>query len=166
MKNLLIVVSFLFVSLSYGQFIEKSNVYATLSAGLLNNDFHAMAEYSISNKITAGAFYSLHKKSITHQKLNQVLGTEKYSANSYGVRISAHFINTDKFNLFVGADLGMEKVKYTGTDQKVIVKYKGQEFIYGGHLGFRYLFSESFGALVEAAYMDDPIIKVGLSYRF
>lgn len=107
----------------------------------------AAYEYAISNKITVGGFVGYAAAEFR----NAGFGYD-YTYILAGGLGNYHFVNTDQFDVYIGAKLGYVNVSADEVGTAFGFSAESSGILYGGQLGGRYWISESIGINIEAGY--------------
>jgi hypothetical protein len=119
----------------------------------------ASYEYGISDKITIGGFAGYAGAEFRSAGFGY-----DYTYLLAGALGNYHFVNSETFDVYVGAKLGYVNVsaKEVGTAFGVGAEASG--VLYGGQLGARYWFSDSIAVNVEAGY-GVSTLKAGVTFK-
>jgi len=171
MKKLFFVAIALFAFQTSQAQIEEGDSMITIGAGLSPTFYsgggfkstlpplEASYEYGVSEKITVGGFVGYAGAEFRTAGFGY-----DYTYILAGALGNYHFVNSEKFNVYVGAKLGYLNVsaKEVGTAFGVGAEASG--ILYGGQLGARYWVSESFAINAEAGY-GVSAIKAGVTFK-
>ncbi|NGM64469.1 hypothetical protein [Sphingobacterium sp. SGR-19] len=119
-------------------------------------------EQAVSDRISVGAYaaFSTEKESFGDY------GNWKYTHILAAARGSYHLkVNSTKFDPYGGIMLGynIASVKWDGDDDAPFSTSAGG-FLWAGHIGSRYWFSEKFGAFAEIGY-GAAVLNIGVTFK-
>ncbi|PRD49297.1 hypothetical protein [Sphingobacterium haloxyli] len=119
-------------------------------------------EQAVSDRISVGAYaaFSTEKESFGGY------GNWKYTHILAAARGSYHLkVNSTKFDPYGGIMLGynIASVKWDGDDDAPFSASAGG-FLWAGHIGSRYWFSEKFGAFAEIGY-GAAVLNIGVTFK-
>jgi len=98
--------------------------------------------------------------------------SDKFTALYFGGRCSYHLdkvfdINSDKFDVYVGAALGYRSFTwndtYSGSD---LGNSYGSGIYLGGYVGGKYYFNNNIGAFVELGEIGSTNARLGVAFKF
>lgn len=155
--------------------IQKNqfNFYRNISEKHIKDDYTIGYERKLNNEVSIGLNlnYSFSDNYSTILEKNKSMGAS-ISFNYDWSKIIG--LNTDKFDIYTGANLGVSKVKYNYMSNYYplnIVQYSSEEFIMGGKLGARYWITKNIGVTVELdnSFFDiykEKTTKINLGFNF
>lgn len=119
----------------------------------------ASYEYGISEKITVGGFAGYAGAEFRSAGFGY-----DYTYILAGALGNYHFVNSETFDVYIGAKLGYVNVssKEVGTTFGIGAEASG--ILYGGQLGARYWFSDSIALNVEAGY-GVATLRAGITFK-
>lgn len=130
---------------------------AYMSAGAESSmpAIQARYEFSVSNKMSAGAVLGYSSAD---------LGGMTYSYLLAGARGNYHFLTSEKFDPYVGATLGYNKVS-VDSENEFTAGAAASAVIIGAQVGANYYFSKGFGAWADLGY-GLGYLNLGIVFKF
>ena len=120
----------------------------------------AVYEYGISEKITVGGFAGYAGAEFRSAGFGY-----DYTYILAGALGNYHLVNSEKFNVYIGAKLGYANVSAKEVGNNGLgLSAEASGIIYGGQLGARYWISDSIGINAEAGY-GVAAFKAGVTFK-
>ncbi|MFD1772232.1 hypothetical protein [Sphingobacterium suaedae] len=161
----LAIACLMYASNSFAQSFQKGDKTVNVGVGIgggFGVPIGIRYEQAVSDRIGVGAYaaFSTKKESFGGY------GQWKYTHILAAARGSYHLkVNSTKFDPYGGIMLGynIASVKWDGEDEAPISSSAGG-FLWGGHIGSNYWFSEKIGAFAEIGY-GAGILNAGVTFK-
>lgn len=125
--------------------------------------YSMVAEYAISNKISAGVAAGYTKITGRYSGYGDEF-TDRLTIFSLLARANYHVFQNDRWDIYGGGGIGYVRSQYNNTGSNNGRKAPGK-FGYSGQGGARYLFNKKIGVGSEIGYVGGSFVQIGAFIR-